>query len=103
MVVMMGQKNPKNIYKLLGSTVVGGIASAESDSDCTVLWHMQLGHMSERGMFDLHKRNLLKGVKTCKLDFCKFCVLRKKNRVQFKTTTHKAKGIMNYVHSDVWV
>jgi hypothetical protein len=47
MVVMKGQINSKNIYKLLGSIVVGGIDSVESESDCTVLWHMWLGHMSE--------------------------------------------------------
>ena len=75
MVVMKGQINSKNIYKLLGSIVVGGIASVESESDYTILWHMRLGHMSERGMLELHKKNLLKCVKTCKLDFCKFCVL----------------------------
>jgi hypothetical protein len=102
MVVMKGQINSKNIYKLLGSTIVGGIASVESESDCTVLWHMRLGHMSERGMLELHKKNLLKGVKTCKLDFYKFCVLGKQNRVQFKTTTHKTEGTLDYVHSDVW-
>jgi transposase InsO family protein len=28
-------------------------------------------------MLELHRRNLLKGVKTCKLEFCKFCVLGK--------------------------
>jgi hypothetical protein len=50
---------------------------------------MWLGHISEWGMLELHKSNLLKGVKTCKLDFCKLCVLGKQNRVQFKTTTHK--------------
>jgi hypothetical protein len=53
MVVMKGQKNSKNIYKLLESTVIGGIASVESDSDCIVLWHIRLGHMSERGMLEL--------------------------------------------------
>jgi hypothetical protein len=74
----------------------------ESDLDCIVLWHMWLGHMNERGMLELHKINLLKGVKTCKLDFCKFCVLGKKNRVQFKTAAHKTKGILDYVHFDVW-
>jgi hypothetical protein len=63
---------------------------------------MRLGHMSERGMLELHKKNLLKGVKTCKLDFCKFCVLGKQNRVQFKRTTHKTEDILDYVHSDVW-
>jgi transposase InsO family protein len=63
---------------------------------------MRLGHMSERGMLELHKKNLLKSVKTCKLDFCKFYILGKHNRVQFKTNTYKTDGIMDYVHSDVW-
>jgi hypothetical protein len=102
MVVMKGQKNSKNIYKLLWSTIVGGVASLESKYDCTVLWHMWLGHMGERGMLELHKRNLLNGVKMCKLDFCKFYILGKQNRVQFKTATHKTEGILDYVHSNVW-
>jgi len=72
MIVMKGEKNSKNIYKLLGSTIVGGAAPVESEIDNTVLWHMCLGHMSEQDMLELHKRNLLKGVKTCKLEFCKF-------------------------------
>ena len=96
MVVMKGQINSKNIYKLLGSTVVGRITSVEYEYDCTILWHMQLGHMSERGVLKLQK-NLLKGVKTCKLDFCKFCVLGKQNRVQFKTTKHKTKGCTMFI------
>ena len=37
MVVMKGQINSKNIYKLLGGTIVRGIASVESKSNCTVL------------------------------------------------------------------
>ena len=36
MVVMKGQKNSKNIHKLLGSIVVGGIAFVESNLDCIV-------------------------------------------------------------------
>ena len=62
---------------------------------------MQLGHMGERGMLELYKRNLLKGIKTCKLDLCKFCVFGKQNK-QFKTTTHKTKGVLDYVHTDIW-
>jgi hypothetical protein len=77
MIVMNGQKSSKNIYKLLISTVVGVIASVEFDSDCIVLWHMWLGHISVQGILELHKRNLLNGVKICKLDFYKFCVLGK--------------------------
>jgi hypothetical protein len=53
-------------------------------------------------MLELYKRNLLKGVKTYKLDLCKFYALGKQNRVQFKTTAHKTEGILYYVHFDVW-
>jgi len=65
---MKGKITAGNIYKLLGSTSTGGVHSVESHDDNTKLWHMILGHLSERGMTGLHKRNLLHGVKTCKLD-----------------------------------
>ncbi|RVX11676.1 Retrovirus-related Pol polyprotein from transposon TNT 1-94 [Vitis vinifera] len=45
MTVMKGQKLVGNIYKLLGTTIVGGVATAKSESDSTILWHMRLGHM----------------------------------------------------------
>uniref|UniRef100_A0A2N9FGL6 CCHC-type domain-containing protein n=1 Tax=Fagus sylvatica TaxID=28930 RepID=A0A2N9FGL6_FAGSY len=103
MVVMTGQKISSNVYKLLGNTILGGVAAvAESEDDDTLLWHMRLGHMSERGMRELHKRNLLTGIKSCKLDFCKYCIMGKQCRVRFKTATHKTKGILDYVHSDIW-
>ncbi|KAE8699949.1 hypothetical protein F3Y22_tig00110569pilonHSYRG00219 [Hibiscus syriacus] len=44
--VMKGKMTAGNIYRLLGSTIA-----------------------------EFHKRNLLHGVKSCKLDFCKYCVL----------------------------
>ncbi|KAL4341068.1 hypothetical protein GQ457_08G007840 [Hibiscus cannabinus] len=102
LVVMKGKITAGNIYKLLGSTVVGGANSVESCDDDTKLWHMRLGHLSESGMVALHKRNLLHGVKSCKLDFCKFCVLGKQTKVSFMTGKHKTEGILDYVHSDVW-
>uniref|UniRef100_A0A2N9H2E5 CCHC-type domain-containing protein n=1 Tax=Fagus sylvatica TaxID=28930 RepID=A0A2N9H2E5_FAGSY len=50
MVVMTGQKISSNVYKLLGNTILGGVAAvAESEDDDTLLWHMRLRHMSERG------------------------------------------------------
>jgi len=102
LIVMKGKITTGNIYKLLGSTVIGEVHSVESHDDNTKLWHMRLGHLSERGMTELHKRNLLHGVKTCKLDFCKFCVLGKQTKVSFMTGKHKTEGILDYVHSDVW-
>ena len=59
----------ENIYRLLGTIVIGGAATIEPESDNTALWHMWLGYMDEHKMMELHKKNILKGVKTCKLDF----------------------------------
>ncbi|KAE8685445.1 hypothetical protein F3Y22_tig00111098pilonHSYRG00167 [Hibiscus syriacus] len=100
--VMKGKMTAGNIYRLLGSTVAGGVHSVESCDDTAKLWHIRLAHLSERGMAELHKRNLLHGVKSCKLDFCKYCVLGKQTKVRFKTAKHTTQGILDYVHSDVW-
>ncbi|GMI69734.1 hypothetical protein HRI_000642700 [Hibiscus trionum] len=99
---MKGKIIAGNIYKLLESTVVGGAHYVESYDDNTKLWHMRLGHLSERGMVELHERNLLHGVKSCKLDFCEFYVLGKQTKISFTTRKHKTEGILDYVHSDEW-
>ena len=74
LMVMKGQK-VSTLYRLIGNTIVERVAvttSMECSTDDPKLWHMRLGHIGEHGMLELHKRNLLKGVKTCKLDFCKY-------------------------------
>jgi hypothetical protein len=104
LLVMKGRK-VNQLYRLIGNIVVGGaavITSTKSSTDDTKLWHMRLGHIGERGMLELQKRNLLKGVKTCKLDFCKYCVYGKQPRVSFKTGSHTSKSVLDYVHSHVW-
>ena len=40
--------------------------------------------------------------KTYKLEFCEHYVLGKQRRVKFGTAIHNTKGILDYVHSDVW-
>ena len=79
LMVMKGQKVSK-LYRLIGNTVVGRVAATaliKSSIDDTKLWQMRLSHIGERGVLELHKRNLLKGVKTCNLDFCEYCVYGK--------------------------
>ena len=60
--------------------------------------------MSEQGMEVLHKRKLLKSMKSCKLNFCKYCVLRKKTKVSIKVEEKEncTEKILDYIHSDVW-
>ena len=47
-------------------------------------------------------QGLLKGAKTCKLDFCEQCVLGKQKMVKFGTAIHNTEGILDYIHTDVW-
>ncbi|KAK3002885.1 hypothetical protein RJ639_019249 [Escallonia herrerae] len=104
MVIMKGQKTG-NFYKLMGNTIICGASvstHAGSRNDNSELWHKRLRHLSEGAMLELHKCKLLQGVKSCKLDFCKFCIFGKQKRVSFKAASHTSKGILDYVHSDVW-
>ena len=63
---------------------------------------MRVGHMSEKGMTTLVGRGLLKGLKSYKLGFCENCVFGKQKWVKFGTAKHISKGILEYVHSNVW-
>jgi len=63
---------------------------------------MRLGHAREKSLQILAKQGLLKDTKACKLEFCEHCVLGKQRIVKFGTAIHNTKGIVDYVHSDVW-
>ncbi|XP_020270598.1 LOW QUALITY PROTEIN: AP-1 complex subunit mu-2-like [Asparagus officinalis] len=113
MVIMQGEKLPNNLYNLLRDTVSGEVvvsttfkedSMTNSGEDSTHLWYLRLGHMSERAMEELHKRKLLKNMETCKLDFCKYCVLGKQCKVSFKLAKkeNRTKGILDYIHSYVY-
>ncbi|KAL5776174.1 hypothetical protein ACOSP7_009100 [Xanthoceras sorbifolium] len=105
LVAMKGVRK-NSLYYYLGSTVIGTAAAAvseeEKDSEITKLWHMRLGHAGEKALQILVKQGLLKGARTGKLDFCEHCVLGKQKRVSFGTALHNTKGILDYVHTDVW-
>ena len=70
--VIMKAHRSGTLYTLLGSTVTGAAAvliSDKSDSDITKLWHMRLGHMSEKGLSILSKRGLLCSQSTRNMEF----------------------------------
>jgi hypothetical protein len=69
----------------------------------TALWYHRLGHMSEKGMQILHKRNLLPDLKQIDLDFCEHCVYGKQKRVRFlRVRKEKKNERLELVHTDVW-
>jgi len=96
--VMKGKK-VNTLYILRDSTVT---MSEDPDLDISRLWHMRLGHMSERGLHVLSKQDLLCGQKIGKFDFYEHCVFGKQHRVSFGTGVHKTKDTLDYIYSDVW-
>ena len=80
---MIGDMNSVKLYVLRGSTLHGSITTANVSNDepsKTNLWHMCLGHMSELGMAELIKRDLLDGYTVGKMKFCEHCVFGKHKR-----------------------
>jgi hypothetical protein len=69
--------------------------------DKTKLWHLRLGHVSEKGLVELEKQNLLNGDKLNKLELCENCVLGKSHRVKFGTGMHVSNRPFEYVHADL--
>nr|GEV55290.1 retrovirus-related Pol polyprotein from transposon TNT 1-94 [Tanacetum cinerariifolium] len=105
LVVMKETKGTSSLYTLQGETIIGSASvsfSEKSNSDLTMLWHMRLGHMSEKGMVILSKRELLDNHKVANLEFCEHCVIEKQKRVSFSKTIHQIKATLDYLHADCW-
>ncbi|KAH9714714.1 Integrase catalytic domain-containing protein [Citrus sinensis] len=100
MVILQGVRC-HNLYYLKGGTT-DEVNVVEAHSDTTKLWHVRLGHAEEKSLQTLIRHGLLKGTKTCILNFCEHCVVGKKTRVKFGTANHDTREILEYVHSDVW-
>ncbi|KAH9687674.1 hypothetical protein KPL70_014852 [Citrus sinensis] len=82
--VMSGTR--KNGVYILDGEVISGVAdvSIKHTEDKTRLWHLRLGHMSERGLKELAKQGLFGSDKIGNLEFCEDCVLGKSSRGSFK-------------------
>jgi hypothetical protein len=80
---MIGDMNSAKLYVLRGSTFPGIASVVTSDEPTkTNLWHARLGHMSEHGMAELIKRELLVGCNMSKLEFCEHYIFGKHKRVK---------------------
>ena len=90
------------LYYLKDGTVTEQVTASEGVDDSTRPWHMRLGRTGEKSMQALAKQRLLKGAKTCKLEFCEHCIIDKKTKVKFGTAIPCTEGILDYIHINVW-
>ena len=93
---MIGDMNSAKLYVLRGSTLPGIAAAFSSDESKTNLWHKSLGHMSELGMAELAKRELIDGCDLSKFELCEHNIFGKHKRVKFNASVHITKGILDY-------
>ena len=57
--------------------------------------------MSEKDLNYLGEEDLLKNMKKACMDFCEHCLQVKANWVQFKTSKHKNRGILDFMHTHI--
>nr|ABA97036.1 retrotransposon protein, putative, Ty1-copia subclass [Oryza sativa Japonica Group] len=83
LVYMIGDLNSAKLYVLRGSTLHGSVTATTVSNDepsKTNMWHMRLGHMSELGMVELMKRNLLDSCTQGNMKLCEHYVFGKHKR-----------------------
>ena len=100
-IIMKGTKL-NGLYVLNGQTTVGEASVIENSEDKARLWHLRLGHMSERGLKELQKKGVFGSDKLNSLGFCKDCVIGTAFRLKFESTVHSTKEKLAYLHSNLW-
>lgn len=104
MVKLTGTRRENNIYVLDGKVDQGvNCAVTEDRLNEAVLWHRRLGHISDQGLVELKKQQVLGVFKENEAGSCESCIMGKSHRVKFNRSHHKTKAILDYVHSDLWV
>ena len=99
--VLKGER-VRNLYSMIGSVIVGDASTTATEKgDTTKLWHMRLGHMSEKGLQVLHGKGVLPGIKSCKLDIFEFCIMGRQRRASFSTSKSKTMEMLDLIHTDV--
>ena len=89
LVVMKGKMNG-SLYALEGSTITGSanVSTSTMYDDEIKLWHLRLGHIGERGMYELSRQGFFDDKMFGNLEFYEQCVYGKHKRVSFKPAIH---------------
>ena len=95
-------KYENGLYYLQGTVSRGEANVSESTDTKTKVWHSRLRHMISKNMELLAKEGFIPKTEVGKLEFCEGCVLGKTHKLSFPTAQHTTKGILEYVHSDLW-
>lgn len=95
-------KYANGLYYLQGIVKPAEANSFEAVIDHTKKWHSRLGHMNIRSMETLVKKGYLNKEEVGSLGFCEACTMGKSHRQKFPRAKHTSKGVLEYIHSDLW-
>ena len=99
MILATGHKT-NTLYMTTNSKDTDAVVYTTADSK---LWHLRLGHMSEKGMKVLLSKGKLPELKSVKSDLCEGCILGKQKKVSFVKVGRTPKpGKLELVHTDLW-
>lgn len=101
MVIIKGTKL-NGLYVLGGQTTIKEASVTEKNEERSKIWHLRLGHISEKGLKELKKQGVFKNDKLGSLGLCEDCILRKASRLKFETAVHSTKEKLAYIHTDLW-
>ncbi|KAK9065390.1 hypothetical protein SSX86_016773 [Deinandra increscens subsp. villosa] len=103
MIVLTGTRKQNNIYILNGNVEKSDVVLiTEEGNKQALLWHKRLGHISSQGLIELNKKKVLGNLVSCEVQFCEHCIMGKHKKVKFNQGKHTTKGILDYIHSDLW-
>ena len=87
------------LYRTYMKIAKGEVNAVEHEAS-SELWHKRLGHMSEKGLDILAKKQLLP--KGLQLKPCTDCLVGKQHRVAFqRSSQHRRHDLLDLVHTDV--
>lgn len=100
LVVARGRKT-NTLYVMQAKLHIGELNAIQKDASIE-LWHRRLGHVSEKGLQLLSKKNLLPNLQGASLKSCVDCLAGKTHRVAFHTHPPSRKSnILDLIHTDV--
>nr|GFA82742.1 retrovirus-related Pol polyprotein from transposon TNT 1-94 [Tanacetum cinerariifolium] len=103
LMVLSGTMKGNCVYSLDGWAELGEASvGIQEKKSLTQVWHKRLGHISEAGLHELEKREVLGNKGLGKLEFCENCVLGKSTRVSFGRGEYTTEGVIDYLHADLW-
>ncbi|KAG7553078.1 Zinc finger CCHC-type superfamily [Arabidopsis thaliana x Arabidopsis arenosa] len=100
LVVARGEK--LSSFYLMQAKVSKDSVNALENDHAMELWHKRLGHMSEKGMSVLSKKEAIPRISGLHLEKCAHCLRGKQHMVSFKSSVPSRKPkVLDLVHSDV--